>query len=225
MSAHEPAPGIEERAALLLQLRRAGVRDLSIMRAFETVPRESFAPYRFRDLAARNVALPLACGQTLPAPADLARRIEALGVEPHHRVLEIGSGSGYGAAILAQLAREVVSVERFETLAVEAKTRLAALGVANVSARHADGQALDSGFGRFDRILAHVAFEEWPAPLFARLAEGGVIVFGRAMPREESGRRKTKLVRATLGAQGLTSEAELGFTRLGLALGGTAQIM
>jgi protein-L-isoaspartate(D-aspartate) O-methyltransferase len=223
--APQSAPTIEARAALLLALRRAGVRDLAIMRAFETVPRENFAPFRFRDLAARNVALPLSCGQTLPAPADLARRIEALSLEPQCRVLEIGSGSGFSAAILAQLAREVVSVERFETLAVEAKTRLETLGVVNASAHFGDGAAPAPDLGAFDRIIAHVAFESWPAALIARLAPGGVIVFGLRTPVDSKGRRRATLVRATIDAQGLAHETDWGSTRLGPAIAGMAQVL
>ncbi len=129
-----PAAAIaaEERAALLLAVRRAGVRDISVMRAFEAVPREAFAPFRFRDLANNNMSLPLGCGQTMSRPSDLARRIEALRVAREHRVLEVGAGSGYGSAILARLAREVVTLERFETLSIEATRRLAGLGVDNV---------------------------------------------------------------------------------------------
>ena len=81
----EPLP-VEQRAALALQLRGASVRDVAVMGAFERVPRELFAPHRFRDLANRDMALPIACGQTMPAPADLARRIDALGAGPQHRV-------------------------------------------------------------------------------------------------------------------------------------------
>ena len=98
----EPLP-VEQRAALALQLRGASVRDVAVMGAFERVPRELFAPHRFRDLANRDMALPIACGQTMPAPADLARRIDALGAGPQHRVLEIGAGSGYGTAVLRSM--------------------------------------------------------------------------------------------------------------------------
>ena len=98
MSAEPAAEAdVERRAALLLQLRRAGVRDVAIMRAIERAPREVFAPHRFRDLAEREISLPIGCGQSMPSAADLGRRIEALGVLSHHRVLEVGSGSGYGA--------------------------------------------------------------------------------------------------------------------------------
>ncbi|MGJ0512411.1 MAG: protein-L-isoaspartate(D-aspartate) O-methyltransferase, partial [Methylocystis sp.] len=95
------ASQFEERAALLLTLRQAGLRDLSVLRAMEATPREAFAPYRFRDLANRNLSLPIGCGQTMSRPVELARRLEALKIGRGHRVLEVGAGSGYGAAALA----------------------------------------------------------------------------------------------------------------------------
>ena len=101
-------------------LRARGIRDTTVLRAMELVPREIFAPpRRFTDLARKDVALPLPCGQTMTVPRTVASMLVALGVEPHHRVLEIGTGSGYVTALLARLGREVVSVERFGTLAEE----------------------------------------------------------------------------------------------------------
>jgi protein-L-isoaspartate(D-aspartate) O-methyltransferase len=217
--AAEPGGSIEERAALALDLRRAGVRDVAVMRAIERTPRERFAPRRFRDLAARNIALPLACGQTMPAAADLGRRIEALGVAPEHRVLEIGAGSGYGAAILGQLAREVVSLERYRSLATEASARLAAQRVANARVLFADGLAPDRALGVFDRILVHVAVAEPPRALVEMLAPGGVMVFGRAAP---AARRWARLMRLRRGASG-EELLELGRCSLPLAAPGMAE--
>ena len=187
-----PAP-LEERAALALQLRRAGVRDVGIMRALELAPREDFAPYRFRDLANRDIALPIGCGQTMPSAADLGRRLEILGVQAGDRVLEIGSGSGYSAAVLARIAREVVSLERYRSLATEAAARLERLGVGNAHVVCADGLAPNAAAGSFDRIILHVALSEAPRGLYERLAEGGAIVFGRRQSR--AGRTVTRLVR------------------------------
>ncbi|MBY6241156.1 protein-L-isoaspartate O-methyltransferase [Methylosinus sp. Sm6] len=218
---------IEERAALLLQLRRVGVRDLAVMRAFETTPRALFAPYRLRDLAARNIALPIACGQTLPAPADLARRLEALAVEPHHRVLEIGTGSGYGAAVLARLAREVVTIERFATLASEARLRLAELGAGNVEAICGDGLAPGRTVGVFDRIVLHMSFRAGPPKwLLDALAPGGVAQFGRIEPaRSAEARPQERLRRLRRDGGALWSEADLGPCRLGAVLEGAARAM
>lgn len=217
---------IEARAALLLQLRRAGVRDIAVMRAFETVRRELFAPYRFRDLAARNMALPIGCGQTMPAPAVLARRLEALGVEPHHRVLEIGTGSGYGAAVLARLAREVVSIERYETLAIEATTRLAALDIDNVRVLFADGLTAEPAPGQFDRIVLHMSFRAAPQTVLDRLAPGGAAIFGRYEPAaSDEARPMERLCRLRRDGDALWTETDLGPCRLGAALDGTAQAL
>ncbi len=188
MSAAAARIAFEERAALLLAVRQAGVRDISVMRAIEAVPREAFAPYKFRDLANRNMSLPLGCGQTMSRPADLGRRIEALRVGRGHRVLEVGTGSGYGTAILARLAREVVTLERFETLAIEAARRLAALGVSNAVALHGDGLAPARTLGEFDRIIVHAALTETPAALLQILAPGGTLIFVRNEASEQDRR-------------------------------------
>jgi len=217
---------IEARAALLLQLRRAGVRDLAVMRAFETTPRELFAPHRFRDLAARDMALPIGCGQTMPAAADLARRLEALGVEPHHRVLEVGTGSGFGAAVLSRLAREVVTIERYETLAIEARRRLAELELANVETLFGDGLAAEETRGCFDRIVLHMSFHEPPQAVLAALAPGGAAVFGRFEPPSEPDARSAERLRlARRQSDALWSEADLGSCRLGAALVGRAKAL
>ena len=129
--AEQPATAVEARGALLLALRQAGVRDVDVLRAIETVQREIFTPFALRDLAQRNCALPIACGQTMEAPGDLAAMLEALQIQPGHRVMEIGAGSGYSTAVLARLARDVVAFERFRSLSVEANARLFAL--ANVA--------------------------------------------------------------------------------------------
>src|SRR5689334_1866757 len=131
MSATLDRGGQEARIAFLMALRSKGLRDTRVLSAFETVPRSRFVPQRFVDLALTDVSLPLACGQTTLAPSLMAEMITALEVKAEHRVLEIGAGSGYGTAILARLAGEVVSLERYRSLAIEADVRLRALGVIN----------------------------------------------------------------------------------------------
>lgn len=123
----------QAKAAFLLAMRARGIQDLNVLRALEMVPREIFVPHRYADLARRPLALPLRCGQTLPEPWLAARMIEALAPASHHLVLEIGTGSGYATALLARLAREVISIERFQSLAVEAGARLEQLRVGNAS--------------------------------------------------------------------------------------------
>lgn len=215
---------IETRAALGLQLRRAGVRDISVMRAIERVPRELFSPHRFRDLSNRNIALPIECGQTMPAPAELGRWLDVLAVEPSHRVLEVGSGSGYGAAALAQLAREVVSFERYETLAIEAQSRLEALAIPNARVVFGDGLTDEPSLGLFDRIILHMCFEETPLAALARLAPGGVMVFGRYSPGAEGEPRPARLVRLERSGAGFC-EIDRGACRQAAALSGRALAM
>lgn len=208
------------RGALLLAIRRAGVHDLDILRAFESAPREDFAPYRFRDLANRDISLPIGCGQTMPRPVELARRIAALGVGRGHRVLEVGAGSGYAAAILARLAREVVSLERFATLALEAARRLETLGVGNVSVLHGDGMAPADDLGRFDRIIVHGSTAEAPTSLTDRLAPGGAMLFARRAPA--GAQRLIKLDRNEAGA---LVARDMGACRLVSLYPGVAQAL
>src|SRR5271156_3641620 len=118
----------EERAQFMLRMRARGVGDLRLLRALERAPRSLFMPQRYADIAVRDIALPIGCGQTAPPPSIVAAMIETLDVQPGVRVLEIGGGTGYASALLAQMAGEILSLERCETLAVEAAERLAAFG-------------------------------------------------------------------------------------------------
>jgi protein-L-isoaspartate(D-aspartate) O-methyltransferase len=214
---------VEARAALLLQVRRAGVRDIAVMRAIESVPREFFAPYRFKDLAARNMALPIGCGQIMPSTADLAHCFEALEVQRHHRVLEIGAGSGYGAAVLSKLAREVTSIERYQTLAIEAEKRLKQLMVTNASVLFADGLSPPPSLGCFDRIVMHMSVEAPPQAILDALEpRGGVLIFGRVQPARPDARRGERLIRLRREADGSFEETDIGPCRLGAALEGAA---
>lgn len=223
----EPAAraAFEERAALLLAVRQAGVRDISVMRAIEAVPREAFAPYKFRDLANRNMALPLGCGQTMSRPADLGRRIEALRIGRGHRVLEVGTGSGYGTAILARLAREVVSLERYETLAIEAARRLAALPAANAVALQADGLAPEPSLGEFDRIILQAALDAPPAALLQILTPGGSLVYVRRESAEGEKRARQRLIKVDRIEGGELRETDLGPHGLGMATIGMAKAL
>ncbi len=194
------ADSAQAKMAFLLRLRARGIADLNILRALETIPRENFAPHRYRDLALREVALPIACGQTMSEPWLTARMIEALDLTPIHHVLEIGSGSGFATAILARLSARVVSVERFRSLSVEAATRLAHLGLTNVEVLWGDGLALPPEQGPFDRILVHGTIEGLPEALFSLLADGGSIVTGRATAQG------VRIVRLSHGAAGVVED-------------------
>ncbi len=110
----------EERAQFTLAMRAKGIENLDLLRALERVPRALFMPQRFADISGRDIALPIGCGQTSQPPSIVAAMIAALDVQPTDTVCEIGTGTGYCTALLAQFAKEVVSLERFQTLAVEA---------------------------------------------------------------------------------------------------------
>ncbi len=175
----EQAIEAQNKAAFLMDLRARGIQDLDLLRALEIVPREIFVPHRFADLARRAIALPLRCGQTLPDPWLTAKMIEALAPSPCHRVLEIGTGSGYATALLARLAREVLSIERFKSLAIEAEARLTQLGITNAGVVFGDGLASLPGIGPFDRVIVQGLLAEIPENLIAVLDEEGLLVAAR----------------------------------------------
>src|SRR5271170_6063697 len=130
-----------ERMGFQLALRRRGISDQAVLRAMDEVPREYFVAAEFTDSAYADQALPIACGQTISQPYVVAYMTEKLELEPRHRVLEIGTGSGYQAAVLSRIVREVVSIERYRTLADAARDRLKTLGYANVIILTGDGLA------------------------------------------------------------------------------------
>ena len=188
----------EATIAFLLALRSRGLRDTALLRALETVPRGRFVPRRFADLALQDVGLPIACGQTLPAPSHIATLIGALDVKSDHRILEIGTGSGYMAALLGRLGKEVVSIERFRSLAVEAAARLNHLGANNVQIFHGDGQRGHLERAPYDRIVIDAAFSAPPPSLLVQLAERGVLV---GIGRHEGGMRVMRVTKTGGAAQ------------------------
>jgi protein-L-isoaspartate(D-aspartate) O-methyltransferase len=165
-----------DRMEFLLTLRRRGIGDQAVLRAMEEVPRARFVEPGFTKTAYADQALPIACGQTISQPYVVAYMTEQLALRPHHRVLEIGTGSGYQAAVLSRLAREVVTIERYRTLAGEARERLAALGYANVEVIVGDGMAGCPDRAPFDRIIVTAATEAVPQALLAQLADDGIMV-------------------------------------------------
>ena len=160
----------------LLTLRRRGISDQAVLRAMDEVPRGQFVTTQFADRAYADQALPIDCGQTISQPYVVAYMTEQLGLRPHHRVLEVGTGSGYQAAVLSRLAREVVSVERYRTLAEQARERLKALGYDNVEVVIGDGFAGVPRRAPYDRINVTAAAETVPQGLLDQLADGGVMV-------------------------------------------------
>ena len=171
-------PGLHDvgRMEFLLTLRRRGIGDQAVLRAMDEVPRGQFVEPEFVDRAYADQALPIACGQTISQPYVVAYMTEHLGLRPHHRVLEVGTGSGYQAAVLSRLAREVVSIERYRTLAEQARGRLASLGYENVEIVVGDGFAGVPGRAPYDRIVVTAAAEELPQALTDQLGDDGVMV-------------------------------------------------
>jgi protein-L-isoaspartate(D-aspartate) O-methyltransferase len=171
------------RAAMVeRQLRGRGIRDERILVAMGTVPREAFVPGERRDLAYVDGALPIAAGQTISQPYVVARMTELLASEPGQRVLEIGTGSGYQAAVLAELGCRVISYERMPELVRSARETLEALGYGDaVDVRLGDGSLGDPGGERYERIIVTAAAPQVPDALREQLADGGrmVIPVGR----------------------------------------------
>lgn len=170
----DPPP--DPKLMFLFNLRKRGISDRNVLRAMEEVPRERFIEVSGAAEAYRDAALPIACGQTISQPFVVAFMTEQLDVRPEHRVLEIGTGSGYQAAILSRLCASVVSLERFRTLAEQARKRLSDLGYTNIEIEVADGLDVPARLGAFDRIIVTAAMREVPQGLIDALAEGGVLV-------------------------------------------------
>ena len=164
------------RMEFMLTLRRRGIGDQAVLRAMDEVPREHFVAPGCLEVAYGDHALPIACGQTISQPYVVAYMTEQLAVEPHHRVLEVGTGSGYQAAVLSRLVREVVSIERYRTLAEAARNRLHTLGYDNVDVVVGDGFAGVPDRAPYDRIIVTAAAGEVPEALIEQLAEGGVML-------------------------------------------------
>ncbi len=159
-----------------LTLRRRGISGQAVLRAMEEVPREAFVADADRADAYRDSALGIACGQTISQPFVVAYMTEQLQLQKHHRVLEIGTGSGYQAAILSRLASRVLTVERFRTLADTARGRLERLGYDNVEVMLGDGFDVPAAAGQFDRIMVTAAMEQIPENLMARLEPEGILI-------------------------------------------------
>jgi len=176
MTAGTPTPNGVDRVNFLLTLRRRGISDQAVLRAMDNVSRVAFVSPGMAGSAFADQALPIECGQTISQPYVVAYMTEQLGLKPHHRVLEIGTGSGYQAAVLSKLAREVVSIERYRTLADQARQRLNAEGCANVEVIVGDGFEGFPDRAPFDRIIVTAAAEEVPTALSKQLADGGVMI-------------------------------------------------
>jgi protein-L-isoaspartate(D-aspartate) O-methyltransferase len=159
-----------------LSLRRRGISDQAVLRTMEDVPREMFVEEADRTDAYRDTALGIACGQTISQPFVVAYMTEQLDLQKTHRVLEIGTGSGYQAAVLSKLCEQVLTIERYRTLAERAQARLAKLRCDNVEVLVGDGFDVPVEAGTFDRIIVTAAMEQIPDALAQRLEPQGVLI-------------------------------------------------
>jgi protein-L-isoaspartate(D-aspartate) O-methyltransferase len=175
---HEIAMSQEppEKMMFQLTLRRRGISDQAVLRAMEEVPREAFVAAGDRGHAYRDSALGIACGQTISQPFVVAYMTEQLQLKKEHKVLEIGTGSGYQAAVLSRLCRHVFTIERYRTLADEARARLEKLDYHNIEVMYGDGFDVPAGAGDFDRIIVTAAMEQIPDKLLERLVPGGILI-------------------------------------------------
>ncbi len=205
------------RAKLVLGLRSGGVTEPAVLAALEGVQRDLFVPQLFQERAWEDSALPIACGQTISQPLIVGLMTQALQLKPRHRVLEIGTGSGYQTAVLARIARYVYTVERYRTLLGEAEARFKALGLLNVISRFGDGGEGWKEQAPFDRVLVTAAASEEPRKLLAQLKPDGVLVapVGRGPVQQ--------LLRYVGDSNGAFVKEELGEVRFVPLLSGVAR--
>ncbi len=195
------------RRRLSERLRGLGIRDERVLEAVARVPRHLLIPEPLRGQAYKNISLPIGAGQTISAPSTVAAMTQALQLAGSETVLEVGTGSGYQAAILSRLVARVVSIERIPQLAARARTALDNLGVDNVVVHLGDGTAGRSADAPFDAILVTAGGPEVPQPLLGQLKPGGCLV-GPFGPRD-----KQTLIRMRCDGRGNFSREELGSCR------------
>jgi protein-L-isoaspartate(D-aspartate) O-methyltransferase len=204
---------------LIMELRRAGIADTEVLSAIERIPREVFTPESFRHQAYENLAIPIGQGQTLSQPQVVAQMTQALRASRRTKVLEVGTGSGYQAAVLSRLCRRVYTIERFKELLQTAEARFLQLRLHNITARHGDGWKGWREQAPFDRIIVTAAAASVPGALVDQLAEGGLMV----LPVGETSRDQT-LLRLTRTPDGVVEErlSEVRFVPLVAGIPGAA---
>ena len=187
--------------SLIMALRGQGITDQAVLSAIERTPREIFVDDPFEANAYENSALPIACGQTISQPYIVALSTQELEVQPSHRVLEIGTGSGYQAAVLAQLCRMVYTVERHKPLMQLAHARFQQLKLHNIVTRHGDGFRGWPEQAPFERILLTAAIPEVPETLIGQLKPGGILVapVGKPVSAESNSQDLVKIIRTEEG--------------------------
>jgi len=169
-------PSAETKMQFLFALRSHGVTDNRVLKAMEEIDRGRFITGLFAERSYEDTPLPIACGQTISQPSIVGRMTQALQLSPRDKVLEVGTGSGYQAAILSRLARRVYTVDRHARLVREANEVFQSLGLVNITAMTADGSHGLPEQAPFDRILVTAAAEDPPGPLLAQLKIGGIMV-------------------------------------------------
>jgi protein-L-isoaspartate(D-aspartate) O-methyltransferase len=185
--------------ALVMALRKQGIDERRVLEAMEKTPRELFVEKPFETSAYENTALPIACGQTISQPYIVAYITQMLDVTAKHRVLEIGTGSGYQAAVLARLAGWVYTVERHRPLLDGAKQRFSKLKLHNVVVRHGDGLKGWPEQAPFDRIVLSAAVEDVPKTLIDQLKPGGILI--APVGSERFSQHLVKIIRTESGAR------------------------
>ena len=166
----------EERHSLLTYLHQLGIHNDIVLQAMSAVPRVLFIDEALSHKAYENNALPIGSGQTISQPYIVAKMTELLDLQPHSRILEIGTGSGYQTAVLAHMVEHVFSVERIKALQWQAKRRFKQLDLHNISTKHGDGWLGWPSKGPFDAIIVTAAADDIPVELLAQLADGGRLI-------------------------------------------------
>ena len=193
---------------VLRQIRARGIRDPLILDAFRRVPREEFVSADHAHLAYEDHPVPIEAGQTISQPYIVALMIEAAGIQPGHRVLEVGSGSGYAAAVIGRIAAEVIGIERHHGLFAGSRDRLARMGCDNVHIFEGDGSLGRPDCAPFDAILVAASGSHVPGPLVEQLADGGRLVMPVGGPSTDQ-----DLVKVTKRPDGTIGQECLGGVR------------
>lgn len=191
--------GAEQQMAFLFALRQRGVTDKRVLEAMEKIDRGAFVKGLFAERSYEDMPLPIACGQTISQPSVVGLMTQALDVQPRDKVLEVGTGSGYQAAVLSQLARRVYTLDRHRRLVTEAQEVFDTLGLTNITAKTGDGSRGWPEQAPFDRILVTAAAEDPPGPLLAELKTGGIMVV--PVGQSDAVQRLIKVTRTETGLE------------------------
>ena len=208
----------EEKMQFLYAIRSRGITDSRVLNAMEKIDRRKFLKGVFEEKAYQDIPLPIACGQTISQPSIVAQMTQSLNVTPRCKVLEIGTGSGYQAAILSRLARRVYTLERHLELIIQAQNVFDNLNLSNITAMRSDGSRGLPAQAPFDRILLTAAAEDPPAPLLEQLKVNGIMV----LPVGQSDSVQT-MIKITKTEKGL-SYHEMGEVRFVPLIEGIAAV-